>query len=127
MWWEMRKLAVVVAAVDVLVALAALLACVAVGAVSAVAVGTAIFAGAFVLAFAAIGAGNGSFRADPSASWRFGTYNSFIQAQVHEMEARSRTRDLRDGIIQLRGMNWTILLGIAAATLFAISLGFLFA
>ena len=59
MWWEIRKLAVVVVAIDVLVALAALLVCVAIGAVSAVAVGTAIFAGAFVLAFAAIGAGNG--------------------------------------------------------------------
>lgn len=127
MWWEIRKLGVVVVAVDGLVALAALLVCFAIGAVSTVAVGTAIFAGAFVLAFVAFGAGNGSFRVDPSASWRFGTYNPFMQAQVHEMEAQSHTQTLRDGIIQLRGMNWTVLLGVAAATLFAISIGLLLA
>ena len=127
MWQDIRNLAVVVVAVDALIVLVALLVCVAIGAVSAVALGTAIFAGAFVVAFAAFGAGNGSFRADPTASWRFGAYNPFMQAQAHELEVRSRRQDLWDGIIQLRGMNWTIVLGIAAATLFPISLVLLLA
>ena len=101
MWWEIRKLVVVVAVVDSFVVLVCVAACAAFGSIGFQSVGSAMFLSGMAFALLAGGIGSGPVRMSmgpPGLS----PLSRFTTA---EMEAELSTRNVQYGIEQFRNVS----------------------
>ena len=120
-WWELRRLAVVIVVVDVLVTLASLGLCLAIGAMNREGVGTTMFVAAVVMAFCSAGIGGGPVRTALPFDQRLEHGSALLESRQTALEATSRTRNIQNEIDQFRNVSWTMALAIASVTLMVIS------
>lgn len=121
MWWEIRRLAVVVLVVDLAIALACLGVCLALGAVGRNGMGTALFVAAVAMAFCSAGVGGGPVRMGMPFDQRLEHGSVLLESQQTAMEATTRARNIQYEIDQFRNVSWMLVLAIAAVTLFLVS------
>lgn len=121
MWWEIRRLVVVVFVVDLAIALACLGVCLALGAVDRNSMGTALFVAAVAMAFCSAGVGGGPVRMGMPFDQRLEHGSVLLESQQTAMEATTRARNIQYEIDQFRNVSWMLVLAIAAVTLFLVS------
>ena len=116
MWWEIRKLAVVVVAVDALVALICIAVCALFGNIGFQAVGTAMFLSGMAFALLAGGIGSGPVRMSMGPTG----LSPLSRFETAEMEAELSTRNVQYGIDQFRNVSWPLALGVTAVSLLVV-------
>jgi hypothetical protein len=126
--WELKRLAIAVAVIDVVVAAACLGIAAAFGALDSGSIGTALFVAAIVLAFAGATAGGGVMPSHfPGNPHPAESLYQFGQAREHEMLALHTAKNISYHLEEFKNMSWVLVLGLAAVPLFVASVVLIFA
>lgn len=122
MWWQLSRVALFVVVLDCVVVGLAAAGCLAFGALSAVNLGTALFALAVLVAFLAVGLGDGPSRMGmPVLSRTFERtfYENQVRAEMEQgMSPIERTREA----FLVKPPSWPLAFGVAAIPLVALSI-----
>lgn len=121
MWWQLRRISLFVLALDAAAVFLAAVGCLAFGSLTQVNLGTVLFVGAVVLAFAAAGFGDGPARLPFPASSR-----TLDRALMEDQFAQELERGVNPSTSSAKqmfrgGPSWPLALGLAAIPLVALS------
>lgn len=125
--WELKRLAIAIAVIDVVAAAVCIGIAGALGAFDRGSIGTALFVAAIVLAFAGATAGGGVMPSHfPGHPHSAGTLYQFGQAREHEMLALDTAKNISYHLEQFKNMSWLLVFGLAAVPLLIASVLLIF-
>ena len=120
-WYEIRRIAAVSLAIDALVVAVCVAVCALFFSVTPVAVGTSLFFSTVGLVFVGVGVGGGATPMRMYGPYAPGQAGPLVGPLETEMLAQQTHRNLQVTLDQLRSLSWTLVFGIAALPLFALS------
>lgn len=120
-WWELRRLLITVAALDLAAGVVCATACVVFSELNRETMGTALFAAAFAMVIAAVGGGGVRLPTASSASVSSSLYENQLRVELEMETTGAPPPSLLHEISRQGGTSWPLVFGFTAVTLLAAS------